>query len=159
MLQPRLLPELLPVLLGGLIAGSAYVLYVWRGLSHTDPIPEIEFSNPAEIRTALTFGCIYAVVLIVTAALADYAGSSGLYAASLISGLSDVDAITLSSLRLYGLEKLDLTQTINAITIAMLANLAFKLGIVLVVAGRHIGRTIAAGFAAIACGSLLGWLM
>lgn len=158
-LQPALLPQLLPILLGGLLFGTAYVLFSWRGLSSGEEIPAMEFSNPAEIRTAMTFGCIYAVVLVVTAALSDYAGSSGLYVASLVSGLSDVDAIALSSLRLYGLEKLGATEAVNSITIAMLANLSFKLGIVLMVAGRRMAGPIAAGFGTIAAGSIVGWLI
>ncbi|MDD3483334.1 DUF4010 domain-containing protein [Azovibrio restrictus] len=158
-LQPALLAELLPVLLGGLAFGTAYVLLAWRGLSSAEEVPAMEFSNPAEIRTAVTFGCIYAVVLVVTAALSDYAGSSGLYVASLVSGLTDVDAIALSSLRLYGLEKLSSAETVNSITIAMLANLSFKLGIVVMVAGRRMAGPIALGFSTIAAGSILGWLL
>jgi len=156
-LQPGLLAELLPVLLGGLLSGSAYVLFTWRGLAGKEEIPVMEFSNPAEIRTALTFGCIYAGVLVITAALSDYAGSSGLYIASLVSGLTDVDAISLSSMRLYGLEKLSSSEAVNSITLAMLANLGFKLGIVIVVAGRRMAGRIAAGFVTIALGSIAGW--
>ncbi len=158
-LQPDLLPKLLPILIGGLVVGSAYVLWSWHGLSSDEEIPVMEISNPAEIRTALTFGSIYAVVLIITAALSDYAGSSGLYIASLVSGLTDVDAIALSSLRLYGLEKLGSSEAVNSITIAMLANLSFKLGIVIVVAGQRMARPIILGFSAIALGSIGGWLM
>lgn len=53
-LQPALLAELLPVLLGGLAFGTAYVLLAWRGLSSAEEVPAMEFSNPAEIRTAVT---------------------------------------------------------------------------------------------------------
>ncbi|WP_303785513.1 MgtC/SapB family protein [Azovibrio restrictus] len=158
-LQPGLLQELLPILLGGLLFGSTYVLFAWRGLSSKEEIPLMEFSNPAEIRTAMTFGCIYAVVLVITAALSDYAGSSGLYIASLVSGLTDVDAIALSSMRLYGLEKLSSAETVNSITIAMLANLVFKLGIVIAVAGRRMAGPISAGFGTIALGSCVGWML
>lgn len=158
-LQPGLLHELVPVMLGGLLCGSVYVLLTWRGLSQQTEMPPMEFSNPAEIRTALAFGCIYALVLVITAALSDHAGSSGLYLASLVSGLTDVDAIALSSMRLYGLDKLSSTEAVNSITLAMLANLTFKFGIVVTVAGRRMIRPIAAGFGSIALGSIAGWLL
>jgi uncharacterized membrane protein (DUF4010 family) len=57
-----------------------------------------------------------------------------------VSGLTDVDAITLSSLRLFELGKLNPEQTVSAITIAYLANMGFKLGLVAVVGGMTLAR-------------------
>lgn len=68
------------------------------------PIPETK--NPAELPTAVGFGLLYAIVLFFSAWLSDVAGTSGLYTVAIVSGLTDVDAITLSSLRLHGLSKL-----------------------------------------------------
>ncbi|GBG01317.1 hypothetical protein AZSI13_06440 [Azospira sp. I13] len=159
MLQPELLPRLLPALGGGLLLGMVVIGWAWRHLgAHSDqPETALNLHNPAEIRTALTFGFIYAVVLLLSAWFSDIAGSQGLYAISLISGFTDVDAITLSSLRLFGMGKLPLTDAVNSIVIAFLANLVFKLGIVLSVAGPALGRRIGAGFLALALGTLGGW--
>ena len=64
-----------------------------------------EITNPTEIRTALTFGALYGFVLLASAWLAEVAGSGGLYLVALASGLTDVDALTLSTLRLFALDR------------------------------------------------------
>ena len=101
-------------------------------------IPEIK--NPTELRAALGFAGLYAAVLVLTAWLVDVAGSKGVYTAALISGLTDVDAITLSSLRLYGLGTLNASQVTISIVLAISANSIFKLGIVRVVGGPELFR-------------------
>jgi uncharacterized membrane protein (DUF4010 family) len=156
--SPDLLPRLLPPLGGGLLAGLLVVAAAWYHLGKAEQQPDLVLRNPTEIPTALSFGLAYGAVLLLSAWLADIAGSSGLYAMALIAGLTDVDAITLSSLRLYGLGKLTIDQASNTVLIALCANLAFKLGIVFVVAGRHLGAFIAAGFAAIAIGTASLWI-
>lgn len=95
-------------------------------------------------------------MLLAAAWLSEMAGSRGLYALAFASGLTDVDAITLSSLRLYALERLELGVTVTAIGIAMLANLAFKLGIAAVIGGRALGARAAIGMGGVALGLIGG---
>jgi uncharacterized membrane protein (DUF4010 family) len=113
-------------------------------------MPEVK--NPTELRTALSFGLLYAVVLFLSALLQDVAGNKGLYLVALAAGLTDVDAITLSSLRLYNLDKLATEQAVTAITLAVLANLAFKTGLVIGIGGRTLARQVLPGMLAIAAG-------
>jgi len=47
-------------------------------------------------------------------------------------------------------------QTVTAIALAVLANLAFKFGMVVFIGGWSLARHVAAGFGAIACGVLVG---
>jgi uncharacterized membrane protein (DUF4010 family) len=101
-------------------------------------------TNPTEIRTALTFGALYALILVLAAWLQDVAGNRGIYLLAVASGLTDVDAITLSSLRMFGMDKLTATQTITAITLATLSNLAFKSGLVVVIGGAALARRVPA---------------
>ncbi|MBW7903338.1 MAG: MgtC/SapB family protein [Rhodocyclaceae bacterium] len=156
--QPALLPGLLPILGGGLVAGALFVAWAWFQLDKGEALPELELRNPTELGTALTFAAIYAVVLVLSAALSERAGNLGLYAVAFVSGLTDVDAIVLSSLRLFGQGKLAAGEANTAILIAILANLLFKFGIVAGVAGRGLALRIVAGFLAIAAGCLAGWL-
>jgi len=151
------LPGLFPVLSGGLLFGLIAVLYHRRKMRDTTDLKIPETSNPAELHSALSFGALYVVVLLVAAWMKDVAGSQGLYMVALISGLTDVDAITLSSLRLYNLGQLSEHQTVTAIAIAFVSNLAFKFGMVIFIGGRELAKRIASSFAAIACGILLGW--
>ncbi len=158
-LQPAILQHLLPVLGSGALAGLVFVAFAWQRMSDGRELPQLELRNPTELATALTFGAVYAGVLLLSAALSDKAGSLGLYAVALVSGLTDVDAITLSSLRLFGQEKLAATAATTAILLAVLANLSFKFGIVVSVAGRALAMRVLGGFAAFAAGCIGGWLM
>ena len=150
------LPGLLPVLAGGLLFGLMVALYNWRKMSHATELYVPETSNPAELHTAVGFGLLYVIVLLGAAWMADIAGNQGLYALALVSGLTDVDAITLSSLRLFNLGQLNEQQTITTITLAFIANLVFKFGMVVFIGGWSLARHVAAGFAAMVCGVLLG---
>lgn len=155
--QPALVPHLLPTMAGGALAGLVVAVFMWRHMERQDSLPQLELRNPTEIRAALTFGAIYAAVLFLSAWLADIAGSRGLYLVALASGLTDVDAITLSSLRLFALERVNATQAVTAVGLAVLANLGFKLAVVAVVAGRRLAGRIALGFSAVAGGGFAGW--
>jgi uncharacterized membrane protein (DUF4010 family) len=150
------LPGLFPVLAGGLVPGLIVALYNWRKMNKATELFIPQTSNPAELHTAIGFGLLYVAVLLGAAWMEDFAGSQGLYAMALVSGLTDVDAITLSSLRLFNLGQLSEHQTVTAIALAFLANLAFKFGMVVFIGGRNLAKQVATGFAAIACGVLLG---
>ena len=156
---PAILPTLIAVLGGGMLLGVGATLWGWRQLEGGDDLPLPQVSNPTEIKTALGFGLLYALVLVLSAWLQDIAGSRGLYLLALASGLTDVDAITLSSLRMFGMEKLDAAQTVTAITLATLSNLAFKTGLVMVIGGAALARFTLPGFAAIAAGLIGGLLL
>lgn len=112
--------------------------------------------NPAEMRAALGFALLYAGVLLLVAWLVDLAGSKGVYAVALVSGLIDVDAITLSSLRLYGLGSLTPAQAALSIVLAVLANAVFKLGVVRAFGGGALLRRCLPAMAAMAAGAGLG---
>ncbi|MGH8609448.1 MAG: DUF4010 domain-containing protein, partial [Gammaproteobacteria bacterium] len=74
-----------------------------------DDIPQQE--NPAELKSALIFGVIYALVIFATAAAKDYFGDQALYGIALVSGFVAVDAITLSTARLAAAQRVDVTTT------------------------------------------------
>ena len=157
-LAPALLRPLLTMLGGGALAGLVVLYLSWRRLDSQSNAPKLEMKNPTEIRAALSFGLLYAVVLFAAAWLSDLVGSQGVYAVALVSGLTDVDAITLSSLRLFNLGNLRIDQTANAILLAILANIAFKSGLASVIGGAALARHVLPGMAAVAGGLVLGWL-
>ncbi len=85
-----------------------------------------ESGNPAELKPALIFGAIYAIVIFAVAVATDRFGFAGLYPVALLSGLTDVDAITLSTANLAVQQRLDATTAWRLILLASLANLVFK---------------------------------
>jgi len=156
-LAPGVLPQLLPVLIGGLVTGGLGAAYGVRRLRPQGEMPALAMANPTELRTALGFGLMYALVLLAAAWLSDWLGTRGLYAVALVSGLTDVDAITLSSLRLHNLDKLPVAVVVNVITLATLANLVFKSALALTIGGWNMARHAAAGMGAIGLGLVLAW--
>ncbi|RFC32698.1 MAG: Uncharacterized membrane protein, DUF4010 family [Candidatus Nitrotoga sp. MKT] len=157
--SPNLLAKLLPVMGLGLLFGLAVTLFDWRKLHTSSDLPMPKTSNPTEILTALSFGLLYAVVLFFSAWISDIAGSGGLYVVALISGLTDVDAITLSSLRLFDLNKLSDDQAVIAISLAFLSNMIFKFGLVVFIGGTTLAKHVAAGFLAMGVGVAVGLVM
>jgi uncharacterized membrane protein (DUF4010 family) len=152
------MPGLLPVFMGGLLTGVIVSIYAWHRTSKVSELYVPETTNPAELHTAISFGLLYVAVLLVSAWMEDVAGSRGLYAVALVSGLTDVDAIVLSSLRLFNLGQLSEQQTVTSVALAFLSNLAFKFGLVVFIGGKALARQVAIGFAAIAAGVLFGLL-
>ena len=157
--SPAILPQLLPVLGSGLVFGLGAAAYWWHQLSRQSEVPIPEVSNPTELRTAVGFGVLYAVVLFFAAWLSSIAGSGGLYVVALVSGLTDVDAITLSSLRLFGLGKLQTFDAVTAIGLGIMSNIGFKLGLVFFIGGPLLAKRCAVGMIATAAGIGLALLL
>ena len=154
--SPGILRQLAPVMGMGLVCGLIATLFNWKRLKNTGDLPMLETSNPTEIHAALGFGLLFVVVLFCAAWLSDVAGSSGLYIVAIVSGLTDMDAITLSSLRLFNLQKLSSEQTIISISLAFISNMVFKFGMAVSIGGMALAKHIAVGFFAMAAGVALG---
>jgi uncharacterized membrane protein (DUF4010 family) len=151
--NPALLTHLwLPIVLM-FLAGLAMAALAWsRSKAEAELIPETK--NPAELTGAIAFGLLYGVALLAVSAGKHFFGSEGVYVVSLISGLTDVDAITLSNARLARTGVLAPLQARNAIFIAILSNLAFKLAAVRLLGTARLARWTALGFAAMALAGL-----
>lgn len=93
--NPKLLPLIWPAMAAMGAAGLLYTLYLYFSQSAIDD-EELKVSNPFELGPAITFGLIYALVLLITKAAELYIGERGIYLTSILAGLADVDAITLS---------------------------------------------------------------
>lgn len=158
-ISPAILKQLAPVMGLGLLFGLAATLFNWKRLKNTGELPMPETSNPTEIHAALGFGALFVIVLFCAAWLTDVAGSGGLYIVAIVSGLTDVDAIALSSLRLFQMEKLSSEQAVISISLAFLANMLFKFGMAASIGGIALVKHIAVGFIAIAAGVALGLLL
>ncbi|SFL61283.1 MgtC/SapB family protein [Nitrosomonas communis] len=149
---PVILPNILPILGMGLFLGLIATTFWWRDLTQQEELAIPETKNPVELTIAISFGAFYAIVLLLSAWLSDIAGTSGLYMVAIISGLTDVDAITLSSLRLLDLGKLQVTEAVTAITLAVISNIIFKLGLILAIGSALLAKRSALGMIMTAIG-------
>ena len=137
-----LLPAVAPLLIGLMVVSLLFALLFGRRGSQPAEMMPLQ-GNPSELKSAILFGVLYGVVLISVAASKEYLPDSGLYAIAALSGLADLDAITLSTARLVESERLSVDSAWRSILIAALSNLVFKCGLVLAVGDRKLFRDIA----------------
>lgn len=142
---PNFLTDAAPPLLALLILSAALAGGVWLIARRAEPaLPQQE--NPAQLRFAIIFGALYAIILFAVAAARERLGESGLYAVAGLSGLTDMDAITLSTCRLVNQGRLDPTVGWRAIVIAVSSNLVFKAGLAGALGGRALFLRVAVVF-------------
>ncbi len=152
LIAPLSLRSLAPMLALGLVAGSIVPLRLWRKNTSKGAANDLPARNPLELTAALSFGAIYAVALVLTAWLNDRFGASGMYALAPALGLTDMDAITLSALKLFSTEHLTHNQLANTLMLALSANLVFKASVARVVGGAELAGQVAIGFLAVLAG-------
>ncbi|MGH8628830.1 MAG: MgtC/SapB family protein [Gammaproteobacteria bacterium] len=118
-----------------------------------DAMPKQE--NPAELKSALFFGTIYALIVFATAAVKERFGGQALYVIAVVSGVVDVDAITLSTAQLAAAQRVDTTTTWQVILIASLVNLVFKAGVALMLGSAKLFLRVALAFGLAIAGGVL----
>lgn len=157
-LAPSLLKILAPVFLGGLIFGTAFMGWLrWQNRDGSESAPHVDIQNPAELRLALGFATLFAGILFIVSWLNNVIGMIGVYAAAFVAGLTDLDAISLSTLRLLNAGKASVNEAALTILIAFVANLIFKFAIAGFAGSRELARTVGGGFIAMTIGMAIGW--
>ncbi|MFB3906585.1 MAG: MgtC/SapB family protein [Acidobacteriota bacterium] len=134
-----------PIGLMSVIPGVLAVI-MWKRLGSGDqPLPQASGAgrverhrNPTELKMALGFALIYCAVLLLTAAAKEYWGSRELFLIAGVSGLADVDAITVSTSQLVKAGKLAADQGWKMIVLALIVNTIFKAGVSGLLAGRRL---------------------
>jgi uncharacterized membrane protein (DUF4010 family) len=123
---PDALPRALVLLVPALLVSLAGVAWRWKAVDTAPRNGEEAFRNPTQLGTAIGFGAAYALVLLFSAWANDVLGASGVLALAAASGLTDVDAITLSSMQMLNREALSEEVALTAVAVAVASNLVFK---------------------------------
>ncbi|MGM0605061.1 MAG: MgtC/SapB family protein [Halobacteriota archaeon] len=140
--NPQLLSHVIVPLGSMTVVGALVAAYVYWRSTTTNDIDLDVVENPFQLKPALFFGVVFAVVLLVSKYANELLGSSGVYATAFLSGLADIDAITLSlsSLAADGAISTDVAAT--GIVIAAIANTLVKAGLALALGTRQLGRVV-----------------
>ena len=143
----RLVTVLWPPILA---SGAVGLLYCTFLLLSERPAgqEEVKLAAPFELGPAIKFGLLYALILVSSKAAQMYLGDAGVYLASVVSGVADVDAITLSMARLSAAGDLPLSTAARAVVLAAMANTAVKGGIVLALGAPGLRRAVLPGLLA-----------
>ncbi|MDN7126222.1 MgtC/SapB family protein [Pseudidiomarina sp. 1APR75-33.1] len=153
-LLPRVAAPLLSMTLVPLIG----VLWLfWRG-GRNGHHPRVKLKNPFDIITAVKFAGLLVIVLLLAHYAHQYFAASGVYAVAAVSGLTDVDAITLSMAKMAGASgnySLELDVAARAIIIAASVNTLVKAALVVMLGHRSMWLiTVCVSVLAV----LAGWL-
>jgi len=133
-----------------LIAARAY----W--VSRRERVSAPDGGPPADLKAALVFGLLYGVILFVVAWAKETLGDQALYGVAALSGLTDVDAITLSVTELVQLGRVDAGTGWRLILVGVLSNLVFKGGAVVALGSRALrGRMLRMFGLSLAAGILI----
>jgi uncharacterized membrane protein (DUF4010 family) len=132
-----------------LIAGGA-LWFTGRRIT-----PMSERRPPSSLRAAIIFGLLYGIVLLAVAAAREHLDERGLFAVAALSGLTDMDAITLSTAQLVRTGDLDAETGWRLILVGAMANLVFKAGVVAALGNPRLFGRVALLFALSLAGGAL----
>jgi len=133
---PGMLPRLAPVVAAMAITGGAAAWALGRHAGAERGAGKPALSNPFSLFQALSFGLLYAVILLIVRATREYLGTAAMYVAAGVSGVVDVDAVTIALAR--GGPGDDAWRTAAAaVSIAMIVNTVFKIVLAGVMGSRE----------------------
>jgi uncharacterized membrane protein (DUF4010 family) len=128
------------------IAAGAYAFSRQKQAVVSEP------KDPSNLAAAVVFGGLYALVLLAVAGAREHFGDSGLYLVAALSGMTDMDAITLSTAQLINADRLSIDTGWRMMMIGALSNILFKGGVVAILGSPRLLARIAVLFG----GSLVG---
>ena len=136
----------------GLAGGVAILLFGGRSQKQS---PKLEIANPLELGTALKLAAFIAAVSVAAELARRFVGPTAVLAVAAISGIADVDAVTVSMSRQAGGLGLDIATL--AIAIAVGVNTVSKAVLAATTGGRAIGLYVGAASLVALVLAGLGW--
>jgi uncharacterized membrane protein (DUF4010 family) len=155
---PEMGEKLVWPLLGlfGIVAAVA----LWWSFRPTEGafVEGVKVGNPLTLGSALSFGALYALIVFASKALLERASEASLSVVGAVSGINDVDAITLSTANLV---RDGLAPDVGArvVLIAVTVNTLVKAGMVAVLGTRRLAVTVGVGLVPAAVAGLALWLL
>lgn len=151
---PSFLPDAAGPLLIMFAVSVVLSLFSWIAFgSSGERMPEQE--NPTELKSALIFGVLYAVV-IVAVALGEEFFKDWIYVVAVLSGMTDMDAITLATARSVNSGRLTAETGWRLVVVGTMSNMVFKAGIVAFLGHRALlGRVALLFGVALAAGGVV----
>lgn len=158
-IAPGTVSSMGPPLVAMMAAMVLIAAVLWTRTRQEEAVEMEEDEPPSSIRSAIVFALLYAVVLVGIAVANEHFGQQALFVVAGISGLTDMDAITLSTAQLVGSGDVNAATGWRLIMAGGMANLVFKGAMVGVLGNRKTFRLVAAAFGlSLLAGALLIWL-
>lgn len=141
-INPSLVKLLWPIVIAMMAALYLPAWWIWRSTQNEQIEPSNKQSNPLALKSALFFGVLLAVIMLLSHVLSDWFGNAGILILSALSGITDVDAISLALGR-QSLQHLSVTTAALGIIIAASVNTTVKMGMVMVLGERRLWHRVA----------------
>lgn len=130
-INPALLPTLLPPMLAMTLGCVLGAFLLWRKSESSAAINTGELATqPFQLIPALKFGILLAGILLIAHGIEEHMGEQGLWLVSIVAGLTDVDAITLTLARMAQ-DGIGTDTAVTGITLAAITNTLVKGGLAL----------------------------
>lgn len=138
LINPALLTQMLaPFLTAALIYAGGALFYYLRAAQQPEGAAQTPLKNPFELGPALRFAALLVLILFLVEAGRRSLGDTGVYLVALLSGLTDVDAITLS-LANSARNELAPEVAVRGVFLAALSNSLVKGALVAIIGGRKL---------------------
>ena len=101
----------------------------------------LTLKNPLELKAALIFGVVLTALIFLVRVAKEYLGEAGVYTIAALSGLADVDAVSIS-LADAAKQNLPLASAALGVMVAAVVNTLTKAGIAMAIGGWKLGRWV-----------------
>ncbi|MFA0252604.1 DUF4010 domain-containing protein, partial [Vibrio sp. 10N.261.45.A4] len=95
-INPDLVLLIWPIILLMMIVLYVPAWWIWRSCEVDNVEQNNKQTNPLALRSALFFGAVLAVIILLSHVLSNWFGDAGVLMLSALSGITDVDAISLA---------------------------------------------------------------
>ncbi len=136
-INPKLVTLLWPIVIAMMVALYLPAWWIWRKCEIEQVEPSNKQTNPLALQSALLFGVVLAVIMLLSHALSNWFGNAGVLMLAAVSGITDVDAISLALGR-QSAQHLNVTTAALGIIVAASVNTLVKMGMVMVLGERKL---------------------
>ncbi len=147
LINPQLALKLTPAYVGATLSGLFFVYRLYKRVQ--EPSIELQHkslsTNPLQLSEAIKFGLLFGIIYGAVKVVETKYGEIGVYVISFLSGISDVDAITLS-LSEMAKRALPSSVAMGGIVIASITNSLVKLALSFYLGDRFLGKRLALFF-------------
>ncbi|MCG9608245.1 MgtC/SapB family protein [Vibrio harveyi] len=141
-INPQLVTLLWPIVMIMMIALYFPAWWIWRRSEVGKVEQSNKQTNPLALQSVLFFGVVLAVIMLLSHALSDLFGNAGVLILSALSGITDVDAISLALGR-QSTQTLSVETAALGILIAASVNTVVKMGMVVAIGDKALWGRVA----------------
>lgn len=114
---------------------------MWHQSTYYQPSKLVNLNNPLELKSALFFGALLVLVILLGKVAIHYLGETGIYLLAGVSGIADVDSINLALSRM-SITELSLDVAVVSIVIASSSNTLVKAFLAVFIGGSNMAMRV-----------------